>query len=872
MNLFFILLWFLIPCAASYEASNYINFDNNINNAVAQVLVGDNGLEVVPAAMAAASTTATSPHRHLQTNTTIDWIIPHPNFTELIANNTVNDTFFLGREECPCLFTEFQTRAEFYEVNIDDPNSITVYRAFGIFQKLGITTNTEAVLRREELLRELQLVVNNVTLQGYGYGCAPHDLGMPSCHPGECLVGSESLGPYVQACDQSFCQRSWCLINPLQCKLHNSLSLIEPRLYRSYATCDESPQNSGLIQLSAIVGKVYRVAYVNSNLGWKRAYNLNGESFSNNTVDWSGPIVEFVAAGAKQGRFQLDVDFQPDEQLRFFATDYYNTTSNFDLCTYAVQMGLLDFCVGGFTITSGRSVELPWMSLFNQPLTVVSGITTVHTTSSFWQTFSLVLAPLSRDAWLFIFFFVLPVTGMLMLFHDYRVVGSTYPLTRTMIKIYPDGTEEKIEKQVPLYVYFIHAYYTNMLSLFEVSLGSIYVNLGAKLTLLGFDFFVFMFAAVYTANLAAILAQGVVNTDISTLDDVINNNYRICIVRRRTSFITSKFPGFQASQFVVDPADNRAGFFDQPGNPAAPRVLNQLDFRKAQSGDKRYCHAAIVADEDLLVAQSKSNNCNLVAVGDALLTEEVGIPMYEPVSRDLIPFFTRLRKEGRFFRALNQARPQPACPGINTNTPSLGMYQMSGVWCITFMFVGVGLLAKWYRRGTRAVRQWVSTKTETTDDDYVLEAAVKKDQHFMMVDVREKLDWEDAWKERNEALQRDAESGRCSRRNVGKRSSSFTVFERFAVSSVTANLLSSFRQVQLDDSGDDEVKDSKKSIETKISSRDVIFENDGADGIVREIDTVQESSQHATPEPQQQQQKQQEEQQLSPSSPTAQLT
>jgi len=215
------------------------------------------------------------------------------------------------------------------------------------------------------------------------------------------------------------------------------------------------------------------------------------------------------------------------------------------------------------------------------------------------------------------------------------------------------------------------------------------------LHLLGVSFFILSIIAVYTANLASILAQRHSYVGVAGLDEAISRGYRICAERRTAEIVRSLKPELADAErfFAADPVD--LGGDGLPGfNCCGPRrkVFEMLDPVRAQS-DSRYCHVAIAPAEDLEVEQGRGEYCNLRAAGDTIGQVQIGMPVFERVSAEVTSLFLKMKNDGVLEKMLNVVRPEPNCPlppgGDGT---ALTVQQLSGLWVVAFGFATLGLI------------------------------------------------------------------------------------------------------------------------------------------------------------------------------------
>ncbi|KAL7540678.1 hypothetical protein ACHAWF_006757 [Thalassiosira exigua] len=364
----------------------------------------------------------------------------------------------------------------------------------------------------------------------YGIGCRPHDEGTSQCSD---AGGCSSLVPLPPDCDKSYCRRSWCFVDPDNCSLLNNPSELFDggKHHYSYATCGELDLFTHTERLKSLKGKTFRVAYARNSGGWKGAYNPAG-SFAVNE-QWTGPIVDFVREAALEAGFVVKMT-EPPPWLRPKSREFFGN-GTFDSCVYAVSLGYLDFCVGGFSITGKRSSITAMFETTSDPLYLVVYADGGGETSweSFLKTTLTVFQPFTAAAWLMIFAFCLPVLGLLMLFHEYGAPGSAYPEEEALCVKGRRKQPAKVEiRRIPLIKHALDSLYMGTLSFFQGSYDQSVVTTGGKINLLAIASFVMLILAVYTANLAAILTNDASAVSVDSVEMAVRQGMNICAERK----------------------------------------------------------------------------------------------------------------------------------------------------------------------------------------------------------------------------------------------------------------------------------------------------------------------------------------------------
>jgi hypothetical protein len=440
---------------------------------------------------------------------------------------------------------------------------------------------------------------------------------------------------------------------------------------------------------------------LNSNTGgWLGAYSSEKVQFDGPIEKWSGPVVNFVKQAAFKGGFYINVTSPPDF-LRNKSNEFFDSESSFDFCVYATALGYLDFCVAQYTVTNKRASVTPFLLLDSSAMHVIvkpEVLERIQSYQDFTDSYNLTLAPFTKETWIFMTCFVIPLFALLMAYHEYGKRGSSFPTTEKAIVTNEDGSHEIKYVRIGLGRTLIKAIYTTNLAVMQNAYEQPVVTGGAMLHLLGVSFFVFTITAAYTANLAAVLSTKHQRT-VSGLDDAIKSEYRFCCERKNMESILILYQQLDKKMFVVDPTelggDNRAGF-NCENCSSRTRVFEMLDPSKAQS-DPRYCHAALAPREDLEGLQALSAHCDLKILDTPLQYTQTGIPIFEKVSPQLLSLFLRLRNDGVMDEEVIRSRPAPNCVvDLDGTGSALSMTQLTGIWVISFAFAIFGLLAKFF--------------------------------------------------------------------------------------------------------------------------------------------------------------------------------
>lgn len=587
--------------------------------------------------------------------------------------------------------------------------------------------------------RSAKDVLGAAATDTYGLSCAPHDLNSPICQDVDMCTTRIPLPP---DCDKSFCQRSFCFVDPKNCSLYHKPSSVYPELHYSYATCGHMDSFTYMERRKSLQGRTLKVALNSNTGGWMGAYNPEG-SFAMNQL-WSGPMVEFIKDAARRGGFDLDIT-APPEWLRAESQKFFGDSS-FDFCVYATSLGYLDLCISAYTITDKRASVTPFFELGSDPVYLVTftddetGTEYAHT---FVKSLLTIFQPFTFGSWIMIVVICLPVLGLLMLFHEYGTHGSAFPSEEEMMVTDVHTGEQKVEtREIAARKHIPKAFYMSFLSFFNGSYDPVVVTTGGKIHLLAILSFVLLVLAVYTANLAAILTQDASKSPIDSLEEAIKANYNFCASRKVANRIIDLF-GVEPERIVSDPVhlggDGMAGF-NCPTCGARERIFDFMnnDFKRDRS---IYCNAALASYEDLQVLHQYGLHCNKSAVGDILAFRDFGVPITTSFSAELMSWFYEMKYEGVLDRHIREATPQSQClDNEGEEGIALNVEQLTGIWTVVFGFALVGLMAtllgpifdtrkfQWAERRLARYDQWSNIVDDPLTEDEINDISANADK------------------------------------------------------------------------------------------------------------------------------------------------
>uniref|UniRef100_A0A7S1BAZ1 Ionotropic glutamate receptor C-terminal domain-containing protein n=1 Tax=Corethron hystrix TaxID=216773 RepID=A0A7S1BAZ1_9STRA len=536
---------------------------------------------------------------------------------------------------------------------------------------------------------DLSHLGSGINVTSYGIGCLRHDEERTICLNSD---GSENI----------WCNREWCFVDPENCQLHHARSNIFPKNdnlidecatgpYYSYAACHNVDRFTNNVRRMALEGQTYRVGMNHNSGGWAGSYSEDKKHYEGPISKWKGPTVEYVQEVAIRGNFNIQVTPPPDFLIER-SKAFFKSSSKFDLCSFAVSLGYLDFCVSHYTVTDTRISATDFFVLDSIPLYLIMDQEDKSSWSRFVDQITLVFRPFDRSVWLLMIFFVFPTLGILFVFHEYG--QPSYSRSEEIVTIDEQGQEEKSRRRIPLSRHLVRSCYSIVLSVLSQSHGSLVTTLGGKVHLLALSFFFLIMVAAFTANLTTIFTMQSQSSVSSLTPDATREGYTFCGERKTIQNIIEIYD--IGDKFITDPislgGDGLPGF-DCPNCQARSRVFEMLNPELATKNDAsgQYCHAAIAPLEDLEVLQKEGEHCSKRAVGMPLGYTGVGFPMFEGVSKELIAFFTEQKNAGVYQKELHDVMSITRCLDISNEMKPLSIEQLTGVWVMTFLFSIVAL-------------------------------------------------------------------------------------------------------------------------------------------------------------------------------------
>jgi len=537
--------------------------------------------------------------------------------------------------------------------------------------------------------------------------------------------------------------------------LNNDTTRLLPDLYYSYAACrnpdrfkrdpaswlffqkNHHQQSHDKLVLS---NKSIRVGLLHNPAGWRGAFSKIERSFDGPISLWSGPTWDFFLEGVRylQQQQQIYGDYDdnntsgssstirsisssdgsrvedglielitPPDFLRKPSREYWGRSGPSDLCTYATALGYIDICVGEVIISAERLTSTDWIMLEPQDIYLITPVS-VMPESYFnrWLIYTYtIFQAFTNDTWSFSVLCIIPLLSIFFFIHEFNHPSSPFQAKRRVIIHYPNGNQEEIERIIPIYENILHAIYYGYLGVLRLSYTPPVITLGGKMNLMGFSFFLLTFIAVYTANLANILTTSSGSqVFVNNVDEAIQSGLRFCATRELMVSVAHIY-GINPTNFVVDPLDEGGdglpGFNTRRLDPVS-RVFDFITTETIAEEDdpSRYCSFAFAFRDDLELFQSKGLHCNKTTAGLPVWYRQMGMPVSEKAALRLVPLLQSVKNSGHYQQLLEESRPKSLCPPITTTaeteTASLGIVQLCGIWIVAGAFSLFGLLLDWF--------------------------------------------------------------------------------------------------------------------------------------------------------------------------------
>lgn len=483
----------------------------------------------------------------------------------------------------------------------------------------------------------------------YGVGCDQHDLNIaPFCDD------DSSNNP-------SFCDRSFCYVDPEQCHSSNSTygkSMIYPDLYYSYSVCGEKDTFQDYIIESELVGRTLKVGV--PALHFPNHYRLNeneeailfSEDINDGVGELKGIYIDFLLELANSGNFE--VEFHPVSRGSHLGPEW----SAWSGCIFDVSRGLLDMCVGNFWETSlRRSVVTFSTPLINEHFYMM--VPKPKVKDDVITQLALVFEPFTPSLWAVI------VVATFLVGIMYTILGSKRRVTygRRCIKFTP--------RDIATNIYFSWAELLQGADLSRVK------NTAQRIVAIAWSFFILIIIASYTANLAAFLGNKKVFFEIKNVDDCMRKECVICYEQTDAldKTLSSTYPTLRRRMY---------------GNVTFMAEMLKLD----------ECDAILMSKYDWDLNPHLWLECDQIFTGDSMLSFNVAWPVSLSILPSLSYWSSKALEVNGFERILNIYKAPPRCVEahnfeLNEAGPKITVTSMGGPLLILGMGILFGICMKY---------------------------------------------------------------------------------------------------------------------------------------------------------------------------------
>lgn len=219
---------------------------------------------------------------------------------------------------------------------------------------------------------------------------------------------------------------------------------------------------------------------------------------------------------------------------------------------------------------------------------------------------------------------------------------------------------------------------------------------------LGFAFFVLIIIASYTASLASMLVvekQAVAS--ISSIQGSIEQDVTICVPEAVQSTLSTLYPTAFFANVGWQENVPRSIYAETCGAGVLSQgVLDSMHAGNIQKADCKAVADGVMAERDAHCQQGlrglPRNDCDLMRVGEILLTVPVAYPVSAKMSHSFTWAFSKLLSAGSFEELTKKHRdafPQPKCDAaVGDKESGLESRDLLGTLVISILIVAVGVL------------------------------------------------------------------------------------------------------------------------------------------------------------------------------------
>eukprot|EP00961_Rhodomonas_salina_P279514 3775761-Rhodomonas_salina.1 len=449
----------------------------------------------------------------------------------------------------------------------------------------------------------------------------PASYGLEDCKPYDALYNTSGCGG--SGVQPSFCGETWCYIDPEACAVNSTKCWIAGFLVNdpAFPACRSRPS-----ALSPVLPPAANAHYSYQTCGSLDNYQQSRHQttmagrtiIATTTHDSPYSLVTKDSGGVSFGGFEVDYwrdvmkVFSPALDLQI--TDSWATptssakfASSFTAVVNDVAVGKYDVAIADFWVTSERMLLtnfLPAIRVDNFYLVVFekNGETT------FIEMLANPFKPFTPAAW-----------GLI-------VAGIVTAAGAMLIIDYED--EEQYPYESSSFVWRIgKAFYIGMFSLMAGESNFTTSSLPSKVLSLGFQLFLVIVMASYTANLASLLVVANVATGVNSIQGAIDAGYTVCIPVAANQSITQVYPSLKTYVFGGSTTDYARHMWAKKCD-AAIIHLKRIDEAHRLTIQEADCKA--VADGKFTEEESPCvgrDDCLLARVGDPVVVMPVAFPI-----------------------------------------------------------------------------------------------------------------------------------------------------------------------------------------------------------------------------------------------------
>jgi len=431
-----------------------------------------------------------------------------------------------------------------------------------------------------------------------------------------------------------------------------------PGVSYSYATCGGSDEYDQWVIKSALKGRSIRVG-IDS---WSKMTFRDPH-----TGNWTGYILDVWKRMAARAGFEMVFVTERSELAR------QKHANRFTQCAYDVALGHVETCIPVQWDTLERRHFTDYLASTRvDQLKIVSK---VHHASSM----NIIFQPFNIGLWgaLAATFICVAVA---MYFFEKDMNDRDFPGKPWQLG-WPDGNLAQGVTQ-GLYQTIMHI----------VSAGPVCqpASASGRIVNVAFGLFVLLCLAAYTANFTAHMVERAQIMDIQTVDDLLKQQARVCILDQIDDLVAAAYPALKARDLIVTCGTGNLSRSPLSCVHAWGDQSEQL--RAIDEGD---CDAAIDSEEALQTALEREEHCGKTLAPTTVLEIVESNPMLPGIlSRALSYQLTQIRIDGTLRQLQNNYRKGRKCKDVGVAAQHLDFTSMSGAFAILFTGIFVAWLVK----------------------------------------------------------------------------------------------------------------------------------------------------------------------------------